>query len=247
MSLHVLFATFLTMSQVARSHFIPLSSRADDDSDELQKTAQNMSWEFDIPGLSRPDVTKTILLPDLPEACSDNLGDDEECTTSMNVVNVTYTDSSSPNANTTMDEAIDSLASVPVALRQYVGTVMLMPGDVAHAYTWLNNGETHYFGVNSIHTWIHEASHAFDGANAITSETGDGTFSAAVDADTCVPDTYAVTSIVEDFAQLSVIIVYALANNYTLPAGYKADCMAHQIYYILGLPAYEPATLFGGD
>lgn len=65
----------------------------------------------------------------------------------------------------------------------------------------------------------------------------------------CVPlfdtYTYADPSSSQDFAQVSVLKIYSLLANGTLPPGWSADCMSHQLEYMSSLPLYNPTTLFG--
>ncbi|KAJ7118592.1 hypothetical protein C8R43DRAFT_1036195 [Mycena crocata] len=215
---------------------------------KLDQTAQLPGLTFN---LSTPRPADTVeALSQAPASCARYTGAGKECPTTMTAVNVMYADCGSawtlchcPSANITLDAAVDFLVHVPVGLRRYVGTIMVMPGTSAHAYTLA--GDIHYFGICSQRTWIHESSHATDGALKISQGGANGTLWAeAVGNDTCVPDTYAQTNLVENFAQMSVVEVYRLLNG-QLPPGINADCMSHQLAYVASLPLYDASTLLG--
>ncbi|KAK0451134.1 uncharacterized protein EV420DRAFT_1703946 [Desarmillaria tabescens] len=218
---------------------------------DLNLTAQQSGLTFDIPNLPRPQST-TVSLTSIPSACTQYTGSGKECAASMDAVNITFADCGSPytvcrcsNANITLDDATNALARVPVDLRRHVGTVMVMPGSSAHAYTYMNSGEIHFFGVCSQRTWIHESTHAASGALGINAASGNGSWEEAVSKDTCVPDNYAKTDLAEDLAQMSVVKVYSLLSNNTLPPGFTTDCMSNQWAFLDALPLYNPNTLFG--
>ncbi|KAJ6458637.1 hypothetical protein C8R47DRAFT_146495 [Mycena vitilis] len=215
----------------------------------LNQTAQLPGLTFN---LSTPRPADTVTpLSTVPDACTKYTnGVLSECPTTMSAVNVSYADCGGAwtlcrcaSANITLDASIDFLAHVPIGLRRYVGTVMVMPDTSAHAYTFPTSGEIHFFGVCSQRTWIHESTHAADGALGIANGTL-SLWAQAVGNDTCVPDTYARSNVVEDLAQMSVVEVYRLLNN-TLPPGLSADCMSHQLSYLQSLPLYNASTLLG--
>ncbi|KAJ6610409.1 hypothetical protein B0H10DRAFT_2225049 [Mycena sp. CBHHK59/15] len=191
---------------------------------KLNQTAQLQGLTFN---LSTPLPSSTIQpLSSVPASCAKYTGAGQECPTTMNAVNVTYADCSSPwtlcrcaSANITLDASVAFLAHVP--------------------------GEIHFFGICSQRTWIHESTHAVDGALGITqSGAADTLWAQAAGNDTCVPDTYAQSNLVEDLAQMSVVEVYRLLNN-ELPPGMSADCMSHQLAYLSSLPLYDANTLLG--
>jgi len=57
----------------------------------------------------------------------------------------------------TMDTVADRLGRVPVGLRRYVATVVVLPDNTNHGYT-LTTGDIHMFGDMAENTWIHEVS-----------------------------------------------------------------------------------------
>ncbi|KAK0219221.1 hypothetical protein IW262DRAFT_1462873 [Armillaria fumosa] len=178
---------------------------------ELNLTAQASGLKFDIPDLIRPPST-TVSLPSIPSSCTKYTGSNKECT-----------------ANITLDDATDALARVPVGLPRHVGTVMVMPGSSAHAYTYTNNGEIHFFGVQpaNLDTRVYACCLGSTGDKCCQRER--------------------ITNLAEDLAQMSVVKVYSLLNNDTLPPGFTTDCMSNQWAFLDSLPLYNPETLFGGS
>ncbi|KAJ6458634.1 hypothetical protein C8R47DRAFT_1226923 [Mycena vitilis] len=188
---------------------------------KLNQTAQLPGLTFNL-STPRPADTVTTLST-VPDACAKYTGGlGSECPTTMSARWVLCRCAS---ANITLDAAVDFLAHVPIGLRRFVGTVLVMPDTTAHAYTFPTSGEIHFFGVCSQRTWIHESTHAADGALGISNG---APWIQAVGNDTCVPDTYAQTNLVEDLAQMSVV-----------------ECMPHQLAYLQSLPLYNATTLFG--
>ncbi|KAJ6611130.1 hypothetical protein B0H10DRAFT_2287657 [Mycena sp. CBHHK59/15] len=134
---------------------------------------------------------------------------------------------------------------VPVGLRRYVGTVMVLADDGPHAYTNLSTGDIHVFGDCAMDTWVHEASHTFDYSAGNSPPSSSAGWEKAILDDYCVPDDYSETNRVEDFAQMSVVKVYMLLHNGYLPPGLTSDCMSHQLDYMGSLSLYNTTSLFG--
>jgi hypothetical protein len=202
---------------------------------DLTQEAQLDGLKFDIPALPNPG-RNVLTIEGIPEDCAAYLGDGKECSTTMQAADVFFDDCTSrsfrvchcDDANISMDESVDFLAHVPIGLRNHVGTVMVMPDTSAHAYTWPTSGEIHFFGVCSQRTWIHEvrsityshkcsrliqifekATHAADGALGITADGDSSAWGQAVAADSCVPDNYARSNLVEvrPFGHLFIALV----------------------------------------
>ncbi|KAJ7052069.1 hypothetical protein C8F01DRAFT_1338423 [Mycena amicta] len=157
------------------------------------------------------------------------------------------------NAEMSLDTAIDRFARVPIGLRRFVGTVMVMPlgggnDTMPRAYTELYSGEIHLLGDCQLDTWVHEATHAFDYAptSAESAPVSDNTtWQTAIQSDTCTTDNYALTNRVEDFAQISVTLIYTLLHSNNPPPGLELACMQNQISFLRNRPEYIPDTLFG--
>ncbi|KAF7317342.1 hypothetical protein HMN09_00470200 [Mycena chlorophos] len=157
-------------------------------------------------------------------------------------------------AEMSLDTAIDRLARVPVGLRRFVGLVMVQPlnplGDdpsdnTPRAYTELESGEIHFFGDAQVDTWVHESSHAFDFSTYSSPISNSSGWQSAIAADTCTTDTYAQSNRIEDFAQMTVTLVYALLHSNHTPPGLTVSCMQNQFDFVQGLAAYAPEMLFG--
>ncbi|KAJ7350609.1 hypothetical protein DFH08DRAFT_113752 [Mycena albidolilacea] len=50
----------------------------------------------------------------------------------------------------------DRFGRVPVGLRRYAGTIVILTDTAPHAYT-LTTGDTHFFGDCEMNAWVHEA------------------------------------------------------------------------------------------
>jgi hypothetical protein len=132
-----------------------------------------LSQTAELPGLTfnltTPRPADTVQpLATVPASCAQYTGAGNECPTTMSAVNVTYADCGTAwtlcrcaSANITLDASVDFLAHVPVGLRRFVGTVMVMPDTFAHAYTFPTSGEIHFFGICSQRTWVHEVRRVF--------------------------------------------------------------------------------------
>ncbi|KAJ6468661.1 hypothetical protein C8R47DRAFT_1151277 [Mycena vitilis] len=187
----------------------------------------------------------------LPSTCVAFVGADQECTSDMTALSVKFEDCGSPytvcrcvDAEMSMDTVLDRLGRVPVGLRRYAGTIIVLAASSPRAYT-LTTGDSHFFGDCRMDIWVHEMTHAFDFAQSAR-QTLAPAWEAALAADSCAPDTYSLTNEVEDFAQVSVLTVYSLLYG-ELPSGFAADCMSNQLAFMLTFELYDPGPLFGND
>ncbi|KAJ7053564.1 hypothetical protein C8F01DRAFT_1166736 [Mycena amicta] len=241
----------------------------DDDSNwnALALTPQQPNFgAFDLESDLPPAYSVLSTPVDLPSNCQQYVGPTSECTSEMSALNVIFEDCGSGfticrcgDATMSMDTLVDRLGRVPVGLRRYAGTIMgfAQAANVTalgpSAYTLDTSGDTHFFGDCEMDTWIHEITHAFDFALPAWQSSAQG-WAEALDADTCVPDVYSQTNAVEDFAQLSVILlpgfplaVYQILHGGNLPPGFSADCMANQLAFLSSLIVYNAGTLFGNN
>lgn len=222
------------------------------------KSAQNNDFIFDL-AKDLPAVKFTSTpLEQVPQICAQytvpSSSSPAECPVgnAMTAINVQFEDCGSQfticrcdNSTTMrMDQAVSSFAKVPVGLRRYVNTVMLFPDSSPHAYT-LSTGDIHMFANLDLNTWIHEATHAMDyGTPSTPLSSSEGWLQALKD-DSCVPDAYSQTNAIEDFAQMGVLKMYALAHNGQLPAAFDNQCMKNQLAYMDSLPIYDAKKMFG--
>ncbi|KAJ6543573.1 hypothetical protein DFH09DRAFT_1367915 [Mycena vulgaris] len=214
---------------------------------------QATGYDFDLEA-ALPAASNTLSqLPGLPTNCAQFLGPGKECTTNMAAMAVTYEDCGDPftvcrcdNANMTMDTAVDRLGRVPVGLRRFIGTVLVME-NVTEAYTNLSTGDIHLSGDCNMDVWVHEATHAFDFRTGYSNSAPSSShvWVKAIADDSCAPDQYSLRNEMEDFAQLSVIKIYALLHDGHLPPGFSADCMSHQLDFMSMLNVYNTTNLFG--
>lgn len=126
----------------------------------LHQTPQVPGLKFSLDGVPTPNNTMERLAA-VPSICAKYTGRGKECAATMVATNVTFQDCGSPftvcrcsNANITLDEAVHSLANVPIGLRRHAATIMVMPDKSAHAYTL--GTDIHFFGVCSQRSWLHE-------------------------------------------------------------------------------------------
>ncbi|KAJ7183676.1 hypothetical protein C8R46DRAFT_1067612 [Mycena filopes] len=210
---------------------------------------------FDLtPTLPPAYTTQSTVLTVLPPGCAEYVGPGQECsaTDGMTAVRVMFEDCGDEffvcrcaDAEMSMDVVLERFGRVPVGLRRYAGTVVVLSDTNPHAYT-LTMGDTHFFGDCGMDVWVHEITHAFDFALP-TRQTSAPEWQAALDEDTCVPDAYSQTNQVEDFAQLGVLMIYLRLHNGNLPPGFSSDCMSNQLGFMYALALYDPGTLFGNN
>ncbi|KAF8885478.1 hypothetical protein BD779DRAFT_1673654 [Infundibulicybe gibba] len=194
--------------------------------------------------LSKAGVQNLTYLPNLPAACNSS----SSICPDISSHNITLDDCSDPwtlchcpSSNISLDTAVDRLSQIPVGLRRYIATITVMPGD-SRAYTLLS-GDINIFGDLPVEAWIHESAHAFDFALNV-SHSGSPQWLAAVGNDSCVPDSYSATDLVEDFAQHALLKTYTLFNNLP-PFPTSTKCMANQLAYVSSLALFNFSTFFG--
>ncbi|KAJ7765924.1 hypothetical protein DFH07DRAFT_938840 [Mycena maculata] len=217
----------------------------------LTLAPQEPSFAFDLYSALQPaSVTQSQEIA-LPDNCVPYVGAGQECTTTMTATNVSFEDCGDAftvcrcdDAAMSMDTVLDRFGRVPVGLRRFVGTVVVLNDTEPHAYT-LTSGDIHFFADCEEDTFVHEATHSFDFATGTAQYSSSSGWAQAIAADSCAPDNYSLTNRVEDFAQTSVIKTYMLLYDGHLPPGFRADCMANQLNYMGSLPMYNASALFG--
>ncbi|KAL7269102.1 hypothetical protein RUND412_008245 [Rhizina undulata] len=167
----------------------------------------------------------------IPQACRDTALQENRCAlTNMETFEVKYGDCDSSwffcrcnTAVATQEELYNTFAKIPVGMRSNVRYIMAFPATAGSAYEYQN--DIVFFGdvvdPTRPSVMIHESAHAND-KNSYSSTY----LQPAVDQDTCVPDDYANTNIVEDFAQVFVVHMYQLSVG-SLPK--DATCMQNQL------------------
>lgn len=154
-----LFAAYILCAQAA-----PTPYKASRSSSPLTLTAQQDSFNFTLLPNYLPRATSSVTpLQTLPATCLANT----ECTATITATNVTFSDCGSPWTicrceggkydPVSLDTAVDRLARIPVGLRRYIATIILLGDDSPHAYT-LTTGEIHFFGDIGMDGWLHEVS-----------------------------------------------------------------------------------------
>lgn len=118
------------------------------------------------------------------------------------------------------DYMIDMMGRVPYVLRRNVKAIVSSTvGECGGARA---QDDVLYFCEKNMHVsvFIHEAAHSFDKGKSASPE-----WYNAVAQDTCVPDPYATTNYVEDFAQVAVVWADLIDKTY----GSEYDCMKNQL------------------
>ncbi|KAH8915384.1 hypothetical protein BT69DRAFT_1356664 [Atractiella rhizophila] len=155
----------------------------------------------------------------------------------MQAVNVTYSDCSLPytvcycneqkGIHMTLNDVLVQLGRTPTTLRDYTRYFLSFPDTGNHALTWLPANDILMFGDEheeaGLTVFIHEQGHTID-----QSFSSSDTFKNAIAADTCVPDDYANSNEVEDFAQVTVMSLYNDLFG-TFPDGPSVSCMQNQL------------------
>lgn len=218
-------ALYLLLFRPVNAHFHPRNTNTDKVTEiplpALTLRPQAAGYNFDLQSALPPASNTLSQLAVLPTNCAEYLdpgNSSAECASTMTATAVTYEDCGDPftvcrcaDANMTMDTIVDRLGRVPVGLRRFVATVVILGGET-QAYTNLSTGDVHLFGDCAMDTWIHEvrrrsyplgvslltgsqATHSFDSASRLLSSSlGWGQ---AIGNDSCAPDQYSLTNRVE--------------------------------------------------
>ncbi|KAJ6578141.1 hypothetical protein B0H19DRAFT_985677 [Mycena capillaripes] len=217
----------------------------------LQAQQPNLD-SFDLTSALPPAYVTQSEPVDLPPNCASYVGQDQECASDMSALKVSFEDCGDTfvvcrcsDAQMSMDTVLDRFGRVPVGLRRYAGTIVVLADSPPHAYT-LTTGDSHFFGDCSMDAWIHEMMHAFDFALP-TRQTSAPGWDAALAADSCVPDVYSLVNEIEDFAQVGLITFYMLLYGGSLPPGFISDCMSNQLAFMLTFELFDPGPLFGNN
>ncbi|KAJ7112814.1 hypothetical protein C8R43DRAFT_1040213 [Mycena crocata] len=230
-----------------------VSSEANLSSYTLRPQEKQLSFDL-TPLLSPAYTTLTQPLVPAPTGCTSSAyNSTDECTAEMTALSVRFEDCGDSftvcrcsNATMSMGTVIERLGRVPVGLRRYAGHVVALKNNETepHAYTLTVTGDTRLFGDCEMNIWVHEMMHAFDLATDAT-QSGTTRWRAALKADSCVPDNYALTNAIEAFAQLGVLKTYMLLHSGSLPRGFSAACMRNQLTFLNTLSLFDPGPLFG--
>lgn len=124
-----------------------------------------------------------------------------------------------PDAQMSMDQLQERLGQVPVGIRSYVGVAIATAQDSCSAVT-INGQWIRFQGDCPVSVFLHESGHAIDDNFSAGQPWVD-----AINNDTCVPDGYANTNPVEDFAQVMVMYTYEKQFG---PVPGDRSCLQHQ-------------------
>ncbi|KAF8310836.1 hypothetical protein DL93DRAFT_2061751 [Clavulina sp. PMI_390] len=163
-----------------------------------------------------------------PSACTSAAAGLSCDASTIQAVSVTYNDCAQPwtvcrcsNANLDMNTLLVRWGQVPTGLRSYVSTIIHSYTATGAEWAYSSGGLTAIAGDCPVSVFLHESAHHLDQG------TSTGTaFTNAISSSSCVPDAYADTSAVEDFAQVNVVFSYQKLVG-ALPV--DASCMQPQL------------------
>ncbi|KAH8886627.1 hypothetical protein GQ53DRAFT_844854 [Thozetella sp. PMI_491] len=164
-----------------------------------------------------------------PEFCYDAANCD---IADLEVYNVTYSDCAGydpwtvcrcSDAQLSTTSMLDKFGQIPPGVRSYV--VHMITVSATQCSGGSNNDRFQISGNCTDREYMHESMHSVDQGfhDSIT-------FSTAYNADTCVPDNYALSNWAEDFAQVGVWMSYNINGHQDMAAylGVNASCMDNQ-------------------
>jgi len=151
------------------------------------------------------------------------------------IYKATYTDGSSVKICACEEAAMDvnqvatKFGVVPKLVRQYTNFITIASGNAnlgCAAYS-TGSSSTYCLGDMSTEVFIHESAHNFDrrrpSNGRLSSQDG---WKQAIAKDSCVPDGYAKTNQIEDFAQVLVLYMSVAAK------GNSIGCMRNQLSFM---------------
>ncbi|KAH6695322.1 hypothetical protein F5X68DRAFT_227303 [Plectosphaerella plurivora] len=132
----------------------------------------------------------------------------------MGDCNIPWTVCQEEGAEPSIEKLVDTLARVPIGMRQYIGDIVHFSGGGGGS-AWKIPCIVHVSGnsAQSVGVWLHEASHCVDGANGMGLKSRDPSWLDAYNLDTHVADRYAQVSHAENFAQYASLVIYDRFTN----------------------------------
>ncbi|KAF3913461.1 hypothetical protein AA313_de0203720 [Arthrobotrys entomopaga] len=138
------------------------------------------------------------------------------------------------NAQLSIQTMANLFGRLPLHMRAVVRHSIAVPQSSCSALSYTNLGDTVYYGnCNTPSVWIHETGHQMDAMlKPASAESGTQAWKNAISADSCVPDSYANTNDVEDFAQVTVVALYKSLHG-SIPTHPHPGCFSHQLNLLL--------------
>ncbi|KAK6498799.1 hypothetical protein TWF481_011372 [Arthrobotrys musiformis] len=173
----------------------------------------------------------------IPQGCKDRFLGKGYNATDAQVFNVKYADCGRAwtfcrhkDAQLSIEDMADSFGRMSVHMRSLVRHPIALPsssGCSALAYT--NIGDIVMIGnCKGITVWVHETGHQLDARlNPSKRFSGTDPWLEALELDTCVPDSYANTNTVEDFAQVVVVAQFNTLLG-SIPEEAFPGCLDHR-------------------
>ncbi|KAM7203792.1 hypothetical protein V8F20_003798 [Naviculisporaceae sp. PSN 640] len=189
----------------------------------------------------------------LPKQCFDEAKVKGFSPADMEAFSITYDDCGEPwvfcrhvKSQTGKMAMVKQFGRLPVGMRDFVRHVISFPSSrpAPYAFALTGPGDIVMFGdaSNDLTIWAHETAHCMDqhsGARPLGDFHRTETWIDAFSADTGVPDEYAKTNQIENFAQNVVVAMYDKTNNakggiWEAPGGcYKVHRIRHQLQTVL--------------
>ncbi|EPS39967.1 hypothetical protein H072_6417 [Dactylellina haptotyla CBS 200.50] len=173
----------------------------------------------------------------IPQGCKDRFLASGYSAKDAQVFNVKYLDCDRAwtfcrhnKAELSIDDMAMYFGKMPVHMRSLVRHPIALPqpeGCSAQAFTDI--GDIVMYGpCNASSVWVHETGHQLDSRlNSATRFSATPEWTDALGYDSCVPDNYANTNVLEDFAQVVVIAAFNTLAGYKPPEAFKG-CLDHR-------------------
>ncbi|KAF3932656.1 hypothetical protein ABW19_dt0201483 [Dactylella cylindrospora] len=172
----------------------------------------------------------------IPQGCKDRFLSKNLLASDAEVFNVKYSDCDRAwtfcrhnTAELSIEQMADSFGRMPVHMRSLVRHAIALPQNGCSAQAFTDRGDIVMFGpCTGVTVWLHETGHQLD-SRLKPAERFSGTqeWLEALGADTCVPDSYANTNTVEDFAQVTVVSQYNTLLGFK-PTEKYPGCLDHR-------------------
>ncbi|EWC47256.1 hypothetical protein DRE_03375 [Drechslerella stenobrocha 248] len=181
----------------------------------------------------------------IPEGCKTRFTELNIDLADTEVYNVTYTNTTgvctepwifcrTKDAQLEVRTMASLFGRMPEHMRELVRHLIAVPADSCSALSYTDIGDIVFSGnCDTPSIFIHETAHQLDAMlDPANSESGSQNWRDALAADSCVPDSYANTNEVEDFAQVTVVALYQVIRG-TVPVSEDPGCFASQLQRLL--------------
>ncbi|KAK6523737.1 hypothetical protein TWF281_001709 [Arthrobotrys megalospora] len=172
----------------------------------------------------------------IPQGCKDRFLAKGYAATDAQVFNIKYSDCDRAwtfcrhkSAQLTIEQMADSFGRMSVHMRSLVRHPIALPAGGCSAQAFTEVGDIVMYGAcKAVTVWVHETGHQLD-ARLKPAQRFSGTtpWIQALGFDSCVPDSYANSNTVEDFAQVVVVAQFNTLLGYK-PKEAFPGCLDHR-------------------